>query len=156
MRRLRRRWRCDMVNEPKNHIGYTKWDWHAHHIFYHHGFDPGYLHVRCSSCGKRATAKGWLHGKYVVRCVTCISERNAVSYAQLPQLYYRVSIGTHELWAWNRDHLVEIRNDLLKINHGTKQKITKSRSRFFLRREWLLKRHSFAKAISRFLKYEEA
>jgi DNA-directed RNA polymerase subunit RPC12/RpoP len=142
-----------MRRVPRPNCGYTAWDRDLHHTIFDHVCRPSMLHVKCIRCGTRAKAMllSTYRDTYAVRCVQCSSIKPNVSYESLPPLYYRVSIGLTELWAWNREHLLLIYASLTRRNLGTKQKLSTARTRFYLRREWLLKRERFAKAIERFL-----
>ncbi len=93
---------------------------------YGHALVPTLIELRCPNCsgmlrvthpshttGATDTPDGWflwsrLKPNWRVDCTKCLRRRSNVSYDELPDLgalYYSASVGTDELWAWNREHL---------------------------------------------------
>ena len=112
---------------------------------------PVQLHVVCPTCGRRAVARiGWSSDNaYEIRCSKCMFRRTGVEYSKLPPLFYRVAARGSELWAWNRDHLLDI---LKALEAPSAQKNRLPVARIFARREWLRHRTEFAKQIRRELR----
>jgi len=132
----------------KIHPQSSQWGWWAHHATYDHIYVPPTLDVRCSSCGCKAVAKtsapNGSEAHFEVRCQSCPRIDVNVSYRCLPPLYYRVGVRGRELWAWNREHLT----DLLSILENPSSRQNRgSSARSYVRREWLMHRAQFAKAI---------
>lgn len=75
--------------------------------------------------------------------------RSQVRYSALPPLHFRVNARGCELWAWNRDHALEILECLRKRSVGLRRKPL---ARFYLRKEWLRYREDFSVAIERILR----
>jgi hypothetical protein len=76
-------------------------------------------------------------------------KRAHVRYSALPPLHFRVQARGRELWAWNRDHALEILQCLRNRNVGLRRKPLE---RFYLRKEWLRYREDFSIAIERRLR----
>jgi hypothetical protein len=137
-----------MQQIPKVHCGFRAFKADAHHAVYGHDNTPHQLHVVCPTCGSKAEARNsrWVHAKagaFEVRCPACLYRRLGLAYSELPPLYYRVSVGRTELWAWNRDHLMELLS-ILNDPHVRGASII----RVYVRREWLIRRRALAKAIN--------
>ena len=114
-------------------------------MHYGHVHVPAYRHVRCPSCTARATVRGPnLLQQYELRCPKCLARKGGLLQDQLPPLYYSISVATRELWAWNREHLAELLEYLRAPGYSRRNKPL---MRYFVRREWLLHRRQFAKAI---------
>jgi hypothetical protein len=130
---------------PKTHVGFEGWDWMSHHTHYGHVHVPDYRHVRCPTCNQRATVRcPSLLQHYEIRCPKCLLRKAEVSESKLPPLYYSVGVAARELWAWNREHLAELLEYLQSPGYSRRNKPL---MRYFIRREWLLHRRQFAKAI---------
>jgi hypothetical protein len=85
---------------------------------------------------------------FAVKCLSCVFRAAEVSFDTLPPLFYQGSARGSGLWAWNRDHLLFLRS-YLHSPHSREGK--KSWYSVYVRREWLLRRHSLVKAIDQFL-----
>jgi hypothetical protein len=140
------------LRSRKKHPGTSEWGWWARHLTYDHGHIPVNLDVQCPSCGQKAiartTAANGRDSIFDLRCNTCFAAKAAVPYAKLPPLFYRIAASGRELWAWNREHLAQL---LSILEHPSDTKNRGSLTRSFVRREWLVHRRQFAKAIRRVL-----
>jgi hypothetical protein len=133
--------------QPKRHVGFRPWTADARHIIYEHDNTPHSLDVVCPRCGRLAFARNrdWVgskQGSFEVRCSHCPLRQSQVPYQELPALFYRAAARGAELWAWNREHLLQ----LLSFLENPHLKGA-SAHRAYVRRDWLIRRKSLAKAI---------
>lgn len=140
------------MRRPKSHVGFCRWDASCRHGVYEHMHVPAVLHVVCPTCKRRASARcaqwvGTALGSLEVRCPHCMFRKAGYQRDGL-QLFYRLQARGHELWAWNRQHLVEL---LSCLQARGASRHTLPFSRHYVRREWLIHRQAFAKAIARVL-----
>ena len=136
-------------SHPKAHAGYRKWGWWDHHLAYDHRLVPEILDVVCPKCAAEATAsRPDPGGAYSVACLRCAYRAKEVPYNALPPLFFRVAARGHVLWAWNRVHLQFLR-DYLNAPHLTEAKASPYSE--YIRRDWLVRRRAFVKAIDRLL-----
>jgi hypothetical protein len=138
---------------PKVHVGFVEWGASSRHGVYEHVHIPHLLHVVCPTCGRRASARsaqwaGTAIGAFEVRCSHCMFRKGGYEREAL-KLFYRLQARGKELWAWNRQHLMDL---LVCLQSRGIPRSSLPFSRNYVRREWLVHRHAFAKEIHRVLR----
>lgn len=148
--RLRRPLNFDVmrqINQRKVHPASTSWDSWSHHLIYDHGYVPNSLGVSCPRCESEAVAKRAAPREpYSITCLSCPYRAVTIAFENLPPLFYKVAEPGTELWAWNREHLLFLR-DYLKSPHSPL--LRRDIYGPYVRREWLLKRRALVRAIGR-------
>ena len=79
----------------------------------------------------------WYNDDWSVICESCLYRTADISYRDLPPASYVCEARGHNLWAWNRDHLVM----MLNLLRG--ESITGHKYEWFatsIRREWIEKK----------------
>jgi hypothetical protein len=92
------------------------------HVRYAHACRPRDIDVACPRCRARARASkvselaspsiigdlspSWGVSDWTVACTTCPHRAADLAYKDLPDLFWKTTVGDLEVWAWNRDHLV--------------------------------------------------
>ncbi|WP_143484380.1 hypothetical protein [Pseudoalteromonas piscicida] len=136
------------------------------HVRYDHSSRPTLLHLSCPKCNGRCLSRkqsesadkiiagdcntAWHTDDWMVLCESCTYRIHGLAYEELPPLYYQVSARGHNLWAWNKQHLLMLKK---LINAKSIKDDPYEWFATYAHKSWIKKKNraAFVNAINKFM-----
>lgn len=134
------------------------------HIYYHHEVGVTSIAVVCPVCGHYAEARNraegaeglvishlsyaWRASAWAAGCQTCVWRTSDLARAEVMQHRLYFASPYHDLWSWNRAHLVWLLRVLQRADARTDDF---ARLRTYVPGHWLSARRRYARIAQRML-----